>query len=441
MGLIRTLWSKIFQKETAPAIFLVLNTFVWYLLTYVIFSGIINALKVEESQRLGLFAAYFIGIAVTAIIGSKVSSLKRNSLLSKWLFLGVIATFILPIITGSNLITDVLIACFFGISIGLGLPSCLSYFAKSTSIEKRGLIGGVIWSAVGFIVLAFAFLISMVGLLEATIILAIWRLIGGIGFVFLNRMNNKNEAQKSPTYLTLIRKKEVMLYFLPWVMFTLVNFVEVPIVQKPFSEQLIIFSQLAEFALIGIFAFIGGFVADIAGRKRVVIAGFVMLGIEYAIMSMFSGSELALYVFTLLDGISWGLLFSVFFTVIWGDLGEHFEKEKFYALGGIPFLLANFLSILIEPHIPDNGLPILFTIASFFLFVAVIPLMYAPETLPEKAIKDRDLKSYIEKAQKEALKGEKQNQKKKETTEQEPEDEKEENTEYDETLKLAEKYY
>jgi hypothetical protein len=41
-----------------------------------------------------------------------------------------------------------------------------------------------------------------------------------------------------------------------------------------------------------------------------------------------------------------------------------------------------------------------FSFASFFLFLAVIPLMYAPETLPEKTIKDRELKSYLEKAQK-----------------------------------------
>jgi hypothetical protein len=40
------------------------------------------------------------------------------------------------------------------------------------------------------------------------------------------------------------------------------------------------------------------------------------------------------------------------------------------------------------------------SIASFFLFLAVIPLFYAPETLPEKEIKERELKGYIEKAKK-----------------------------------------
>ena len=141
-----------------------------------------------------------------------------------------------------------------------------------------------------------------------------------------------------------------------------------------------------------------------------------------------------------LDGITWGLLFSVFFTVVWGDLGEHYEKEKFYVLGGVPLLLTNFLSVLITPYAASIPLGTAFTVASFFLFTAVIPLMYAPETLPEKSIKDRDLKSYVEKATK-AAKKITQKAPKKDTNEV-PDTKKDENNEtYDEAVKLAEKYY
>ncbi len=41
-----------------------------------------------------------------------------------------------------------------------------------------------------------------------------------------------------------------------------------------------------------------------------------------------------------------------------------------------------------------------FSLASFFLFVAVLPLMYANETLSEKRVKEMELKSYLEKAKK-----------------------------------------
>jgi hypothetical protein len=102
----------------------------------------------------------------------------------------------------------------------------------------------------------------------------------------------------------------------------------------------------------------------------------------------------------ILDGLTWGFFFSVCLTVIWGDLGEGHEKEKYYVLGGLPFLLANFVSILVSPYVSVISPTAAFSFASFFLFLAVIPLMYAPETLPEKTLRERELRSYIEKAKK-----------------------------------------
>jgi len=42
----------------------------------------------------------------------------------------------------------------------------------------------------------------------------------------------------------------------------------------------------------------------------------------------------------------------------------------------------------------------IFSLTAFFLFLAVLPLMYAPETLPEKKIRERELRQYVEKAKK-----------------------------------------
>ncbi|HUK85621.1 MAG TPA: hypothetical protein VLU95_07150, partial [Candidatus Acidoferrum sp.] len=86
-----------------------------------------------------------------------------------------------------------------------------------------------------------------------------------------------------------------------------------------------------------------------------------------------------------------------------------------------------------------------FSFASFFLFIAVIPLMVAPETLPEKVMKDQDLMSYAEKALKQVKKEtEKPQRKKAEKSESKNKDnqkEGEKSSEYDEARKLAEKYY
>jgi len=298
------------------------------------------------------------------------------------------------------MLVNVLLTLFLGVSIGMGLPSCLSYFADSTCIENRGFIGGITWSGVGFTVLFFAFLMNALGLWEAIVVLTTWRLSGGFSFLFLTRQHKKLGVQKSPSYLELIRKRAILLYLFPWVMFSIINFAEVPLLERVFGAEYFTFIQLVGYAFIGIFAIAGGIIADVVGRKRVVIAGFVMLGIEYAALSIFSDSPVTLYLFLTLDGITWGLFFSVFFMAIWGDLGENYEKEKYYTLGGLPYLLASFLSVLIRLYAGGIDTTVAFSFASFFLFLAVIPLMYAPETLPEKQRKERELKSYIEKAKK-----------------------------------------
>jgi hypothetical protein len=305
------------------------------------------------------------------------------------------------------MLANVMLALFLGASIGIGLPSCLSYFADSTVVENRGLIGGIIWSIVGFSVLVFAFLTTIAGQWEFIATLTIWRCLGCLGFVTLRKELPVVTSQKSPSYLELIHKREILLYLFPWLMFCIINFAETPILNTVFDDFALV--SISEYAIIGVVATIAGFFADRVGRKRIVIAGFIMLGIEYASLTFFANSA-SMYLYLALDGVTWGLLFSVFFMAIWGDLGENYCKDKYYTLGGLPFLLAGFLPTLIEWLVRDN-LGILaylataaFSLASFFLFMAVLPLMYAPETLPEKTIKDREIKNYLEKAQKEAAK-------------------------------------
>src|SRR5208283_4030340 len=357
MSSIKMLRHRVFQKETTPAFFLLLNTFVWYLLIYFTLSSIITKSQFDN-QSLDLFAVYFLAMVVAAIAGSKFPVRARDNLLNVWLLLGTLATFLLALISSSNPIVNGLVLTFLGVSIGLGLPSCLSYFAKIAAIEKRGLIGGAIWSAVGVSVLILGLLISVLGTLSVIVILGVWRLTGSLSFLFLNRKHEKVEEQKtssnlSVSYLKIIRKKEILLFLIPWIMFTVINFAEKPMLQNFFGVNQYSVVEFAEFVFIGIFAFIGGLLADIGGRKRVIIAGFVMLGFEYAALSVFSNHTDAVfmsYVFMTLDGITWGLLFSVFFTVVWGDLGEGYEKEKFNILGGVPLLLTNLLSVLITPY-------------------------------------------------------------------------------------------
>jgi len=85
-------------------------------------------------------------------------------------------------------------------------------------------------------------------------------------------------------------------------------------------------------------------------------------------------------------------------------LALHDAKEKYYLVGSMPFFITDIVRFLMPVVLTIEERTRLayamLSIASFFLFLAVIPLFYAPETLPEKEIKERELKGYIEKAKK-----------------------------------------
>jgi MFS family permease len=207
------------------------------------------------------------------------------------------------------------------------------------------------------------------------------------------------QARAIPRFQSILQRREVTLYLIPWIMFSIVNFAGTPIFESLFGDLRVLMGFI-EFALSGLFALVGGFLADRVGRKRVVITGFVMLGIGYAVLSLFSGISISWYVHTTCDGIAWGMFAAVFFMTLWGDLAENHDKAKYYTLGGLPFLLAGILPIIVEHYTAAIGTVTAFSLASFFLFLAVFPLMYAPETLPEKTIRDKELKQYIEHAKK-----------------------------------------
>jgi MFS family permease len=166
--------------------------------------------------------------------------------------------------------------------------------------------------------------------------------------------------------------------------------------------------MLATTLIASVSALLGGALCDLKGRKVTGILGFVLLGMGYAILSFFSGGsgkELSQILYVIFDGTAWGILYVTFIFVIWGDVSEGKTREKYYLLGGLPFLFSGLIDVLVQPFLGiDIDIATSFSLASFFLFLAILPLLYAPETLSENTMKDRELKNYIKKARKEVAK-------------------------------------
>ena len=433
--------NKIDWKKFAPAFVLVVNSLLWYTLTFSVFTGLINDLKLEHTTETLLFGTYYASTAISAIVGGWLFPRARKTGILLWMVFGAIMSVALITIPMNNLFVNFIISILLGLSIGSGLPSTLAYFADVTNISRRGFLGGLTWSSFGFGSLILFVLVSAIGNSAGLELLAIWRVTGIIlVFVLIPKQKLENEPKKQVEgYKKILTRRENLFYLLPWIMFSLINFAETPILQGVLEDPA--FVGFVELAITGIFALIGGILADRVGRKRIVITGFVLLGIEYAALSIDPTNSIAQYIYMAFDGAAWGMFAAVFFMTLWGDLSEDRVREKYYVLGGLPFLLSGFITMLVEPIVIGNVQDYAssaFSIASFFLFVAVLPLVYAPETLPEKTMKDRDLKSYIEKARKIANK----NQKQENDTENSNETEStQESAEERKARELAEKYY
>jgi MFS family permease len=247
-------------------------------------------------------------------------------------------------------------------------------------------------------VLILAFVTNFLVVWQSFLLLALWRFVGSFSFRLIKTKLIVSSSLKVPSYFSLLRKKEILLYLFPWAMFSVINFIETPILESFFGPNATVL-QVLEWVIVGFIAVGGGLIADIVGRKPVVIAGFIMLGLEYALISIVPNSQGVFYFFTILDGIVWGLFSSVFLITLWGELGKHHVKEKYYVLGGLTFFMPGILSELMVPVVGGISTGAAFSVASFFLFIAVLPLIYAPETLPENEIKQRQLRNYIKEAE------------------------------------------
>jgi Permeases of the major facilitator superfamily len=431
-------------KVIAIAITLVCNAFIWY---FYAFDLLVNFVSEKFSEYtvivlgLNFFCIMFAAIASGLIINRYK---RRINFLIYWASIGIILsaiplTFNVLSYEGLLIISGILGAYF-----GLGMPICMGYYAAITKIENRARLGGILFLFIGAGFALFS-QIDESNIVVASAVLLIWRLIGVLSIIALKPEEKTVEQKTQVSYKAVLTDRATILYFVPWLLFLLVNNLTISIQAQAFDPALISYSGMIENVLAGIFAVIFGFIADSVGRKRLAITGFVLLGCGYGILAFIQNSSWAGWAFyTMADGIAWGAFYTIFLISIWGDLAKGKSSEKYYVLGSLPYLLSNFMRYFVGTYLSSSFTEfiLVFSFASFFLFIAVLPLVYAPETLPEKVMKDNDLRSYIERAQRQAQKdANKARKKESKQPQKEIVEPPQEDKNYDEAKELAEKYY
>jgi MFS family permease len=391
------------KRDYILVFILLFNTITWYFMTLMWTNSSISVLKLGNIEALVL-TFYNAAIILAGLAGSIFSpKIARIRFLSFWMLFGALVSWLLVSLNLSGTVYVVVLYSLLGASFGFGLPSCFSYFADHTLIENRGTIAGIILLISNFITIpiAFSFIVLNLDLATISFICGFWRFIGLILFLSLKpEEKTLINAGKASSFDTVFSNRPFLLYVLPWLMFSLVNGLEEPVVKHSLGTEVLQNITIAAPLIGGVSALIGGVFADRKGRKCVVMIGFITLGLAYAVLSLAPQEIMAQYLYGFVDALGGGFFLALFFLVLWGDLSETGTREKFYAVGTAFNYLTFIMRQISYPYIQLIQPNAAFSLAAFFLFLAVLPLMYAPQTLPEKKIELRRLKGYIEQAKK-----------------------------------------
>jgi len=381
---------------------LLVNVFTWFFFLISLIDQIIISNLITDD--LVIWVTFYVSIIVFSIIGSVLS--KRFSglkFLYSWMALGAIASLLPVLVNSFTVIPLLVVSALFGASFGLGMPSCLAFFTETTKVENRGRIGGIIFliANLSFPLLAVPF--SALSLMAQSVICAVWRGMG-LSVYFLKPKNRDSPKVAKTSFVSVLRDRPFLLFFVAWLMFCLVDRFEAAIIDHFLTisnPELLDIMGLIEPLVATFSILIAGFMCDWIGRKKIVLFGFVALGVAYAIIGFLPLSDLSWYLYFVVDGVAWGIFYLTFVLILWGDLSQSGSREKYYALGSVPF----FISYIIPPFLTDSFVEQIswaaaFSLAAFFLFVAVMPMVFAPETLPEKKMELRRLRSFADDAKK-----------------------------------------
>jgi len=385
---------------------LFVSVFGWYYMTLHMINSILSGLDMTNTHNLAVWATFYVSIIGSSILGTFLSNkVGRLKFLYTWTALGVVISFLPALLTNVTLLQVWSMSLLLGASFGLGIPSCLAYFADCTAVENRGRIGGITFLIANISVPLLTILFSPpFDLATISVIFALLRGMGLIVFFQKPEKQPSSQITTSVSFVSILRDRTFLLYFVAWFMFPLVDRFERVLVDNHLLEWnpiLLDTMGVVEPLVAGLSILIAGLLCDWIGRKKIVLSGFVAIGIAYAIIGFAPYSVYSWYLYFIADGVAAGILTLIFVLILWGDLAQSVSSEKYYTLGSIPFFLSGVIPLLLtQSFIGQVEIYTAFSLASFFLFAAVMPLVFAPETLPEKKMELRRLRSFADDAKK-----------------------------------------
>lgn len=339
--------------------------------------------------------AMFFGFTILwSIIGSVIGGrIGRRKLLVASIFLGTFSMILLAMFQGTFFVA---IICFLlGMSMGLGLPSSMAFIADYTEVEERARVSGtviLITFIMAFGTIAVIGILNL-GILDAVLLFAIVRSSSFFALV-CDKCDGEGQKLTEKPRLPSDAYREFFFYIIPWVMFSIAAGLAWNMLPGDVDVSI---GTALRYIFIAVFGFLSGFAADGFGRKKPIIAGLLVLGSSFALLGLFGMSETLVTIYLAISGVAWGLFFVVFLAVP-GDLSVLGLREKFYGMGYIlPIaIMFSLASVPVAKIFPSGSEASFSQILSLLIFLSIIPVLRAKETLPDIKIRERRLRDHIE---------------------------------------------
>jgi hypothetical protein len=267
-----------------------------------------------------------------------------------------------------------------GVFLSLGLLWVLTYFWKLTVSEERGRVSGFI----GFVALPLNFIVAyliapsldFLGTIALSIIVSL-----GILVIVLLKPKKEMSTAKKNAEGSYFEKRTVLLYSIPWVIFSLVNVTLAKNASVSISQQVsssfYLFLLGLQFIGVVFGSVIGGTIADLFGRRLSLALSLTAYGTSAALVGIFTSNEVLSLVYVV-NGLSWGILFTMYIFVVWGDLANNANCAKMYSVGLATYYLAIGIGLLWQISIP---IVISSLVTCLLVFLSNVPIALAPELL------------------------------------------------------------
>ncbi len=285
-----------------------------------------------------------------------------------------------------------LMLCGLLLFVSLGMLATLGVFGSLTNPEERGRMGGLI----GFVVFVLFFVVNYSLSLDffGSVILGLFLnalpLVGLLLKSFRVRLASKRTEQ-----VNYFERSVFALYFIPWIAFSLINVTLAGNTSSIILEQI---SDSLHFSLlfvqvVGVIfgVLLGGFVADLLGRRFSLVFSLTFFGFCTALVGLFTYDLVFLVVYGA-SGFSWGILFVLYIFVVWGDLSNQNNGIKIYSIG----LISYFLSLGVGSVI-DFSMSIFQSalLSVMIIFILNMPIVFAPELLPSYILEKMRMKMHM----------------------------------------------